>query len=93
MKWVLAGVAAGTVSALYLAYAYHPLQLQGAIHAVIFASGLIAGYFAKALTAKKAGLYVAGALPVHLAIHFLIIGDLAQLMGVSHLLLSATSLP
>lgn len=92
MKWVLAGVAAGTASALYLAATYHPLLLHGTIHAVIFASGLIAGYFAKALTAKKAELYVAGALPVHLAIHFLVIGDLAQLIGVSHLL-NLASLP
>lgn len=92
MKWVLAGVAAGTASALYLAVTYHPLLLHGTIHAVIFASGLIAGYLANALTAKKAGAYVAGALPVHLAIHFLVIGDLAQLIGVSHLL-NLTSLP
>jgi hypothetical protein len=94
---VLAGVAAGAASALYLAsFTYHPpllLLLHGTIHAAIFASGLIAGYFAKALTAKKAGLYVAGALPVHIAIHFTVIGDLAQLMiGVSHLL-NFASLP
>lgn len=93
MKWVLAGIAAGTASALYLAYNYHPILLQGTIHAIIFASGLIVAYFAKMLTAKKAGLYVAGALPVHLAIHFLVIGDLAQLIGVSHLLLNLESLP
>jgi hypothetical protein len=93
MKWVLAGIAAGTASALYLAYNYHPILLQGTIHAIIFASGLIAAYFAKALTAKKAGLYVAGALPVHLGIHFVVIGDLAQLIGVSHLLLNLESLP
>ncbi|MEO9295649.1 MAG: hypothetical protein ABI347_08630 [Nitrososphaera sp.] len=93
-KWVLAGIAAGAASALYLAFTYHPLLLHGTIHAAIFASGLIAGYFAKVLTVKKAGLYVAGALPVHLAIHFTIIGDLAQLLttGVSHLL-NFVSLP
>ena len=92
MKWMLAGVAAGTASALYLAFTYHPLLLHGTIHAVIFASGLIAGYVTNTLTARKAGLYVAGALPVHLAIHFLVIGDLAQLIGVSHVL-NFASLP
>jgi hypothetical protein len=84
-RWALYGIAAGVASALYLAYTYHPLLLHGAIHAAIFASGLIAGYFAKTLTAKKALYYVAGALPVHLAIHFVVIRDL-QLTGVSHLL-------
>jgi hypothetical protein len=34
-------------------------------------------YFTKTLTAKKAGWYVAGALPVHLAIHFVVIKDLS----------------
>lgn len=82
--WALYGIAAGAASALYLAYTYHPLLLHGTIHAAIFASGLIGAYFAKTLTAKKAGYYVAGALPVHLAIHFIVIRDL-QLTGVSHL--------
>jgi hypothetical protein len=91
--YILAGIAAGAASALYLAYNYHPLLLNGAIHAAIFASGLVAMYFAKRLTAKSAGWYVAGALPVHLAIHFVIIGDLAQLIGVSHILLNFLSLP
>jgi hypothetical protein len=91
--YILAGIAAGAASALYLAYNYHPLVLNGAIHAAIFASGLVAMYFAKRLTAKSAGWYVAGALPVHLAIHFVIIGDLAQLIGVSHILLNFLSLP
>ncbi len=85
IKWMIAGIAAGAASALYLAYTYHPILLHGAIHAAIFASGLIGAYFAKSLTAKKAGYYVAGALPVHLAIHFVIIRDL-QFTGVSHLL-------
>ncbi|HEU4605079.1 MAG TPA: hypothetical protein VFS46_02455 [Nitrososphaera sp.] len=74
--YLLIGIAAGVASALYLAYNYHPLLLNGAIHAAIFASGLVAMYFTKKLTAKSAGWYLAGALPVHLAIHFLIIGDL-----------------
>jgi hypothetical protein len=92
--WVLAlGVAAGTASALYLAYNYHPILMNGAIHAVIFASGLIALFFAKRLTAKIAGVYLAGALPVHLAIHFVVIRDLSQLIGVSHILLNFGSLP
>lgn len=92
--WALAaGVAAGAASALYFAYNYHPILVHGPIHAAIFASGLVAIYFAKRLTAKKVGWYVAGALPVHLAIHFFIIRDLAHLVGVSHILLNFWSLP
>ena len=92
--WVLAaGIAAGTVSALYLAYNYQPILLNGAIHAAIFASGLVAMYLARKLTAKMAGWYVAGALPVHSAIHFVVIRDLNQLIGVSHFLLNFSSLP
>lgn len=91
--YLLIGIAAGAASAFYLAYNYHPLLLNGAVHAAIFASGLVAMYFAKKLTAKSAGWYVAGALPVHLAIHFVVIRDLAQLMGVSHILLNFLSLP
>jgi hypothetical protein len=45
------------------------------------------------LNVRTIGLYLAGALPVHLAIHFTIIGDLAQLIGVSHILLNFLSLP
>lgn len=74
--YLLIGIAAGVASALYLAYNYHPLLLNGAIHAAIFGSGLVAMYFAKKLSTKSAGWYVAGALPVHLAIHFMVIGDL-----------------
>lgn len=91
--YLLIGIAAGVASALYLAYNYQPLLLNGAIHAAIFASGLVAMHFAKRLTAKNAGWYLAGALPMHLAIHFVIIGDLAQLIGVSHALLNFLSLP
>ena len=92
--WVFAlGIAAGSASAMYLAYNYQPILLNGAIHAVIFSSGLVAMYFAKKLTAKTAGWYIAGALPVHLAIHFVIIRDLAQLMGVSHFSLNFGSFP
>ncbi len=94
IMFLLAGVAAGAASALYLAYNYHPLLLNGAIHAAIFASGLVAIYFAtKKLDVKSAGWYLLGALPVHLAIHFTVIGDLAQLTGVSHALLNFLSLP
>ena len=91
--YLLAGLAAGIGSALYLFYNYHPLLLNGAVHAAIFATGLVAMYFAKRLNAKSAGWYLAGALPVHLAIHFVIIRDLVQLMGVSHILLNFLSLP
>jgi hypothetical protein len=93
LRYLLAGIALGAASALYLEYYYDPILLNGAIHAAIFASGLAAMYFAKKLTARSAGWYLAGALPVHLAIHFTIIGDLTQLMGVSHILLNFLSLP
>jgi hypothetical protein len=91
--FLLTGIAAGAASALYFAYNYHPISLNGTIHAAIFASGLVAMFFAKRLTARAAGWYLVGALPVHLAIHFTMIGDLAQLMGVSHALLNFLSLP
>jgi len=91
--YLLIGIAAGAASALYFAYNYHPILINGTIHAGIFASGLVAMYFAKRLTARTAGWYLAGALPVHLAIHFMMIGDLAQLTGVSHILLNFLSLP
>jgi len=91
--FLVIGIAAGVASAVYLAYNYHPLLLNGVIHAGIFASGLVVMYFTQKLTARSAGWYLAGALPVHLAIHFTIIGDLAQLIGVSHALLNFLSLP
>lgn len=47
LTYLLIRVAAGVASALYLAYNYHPLLLNGAIHAAIFSSGLVAMYFAK----------------------------------------------
>jgi hypothetical protein len=50
-------------------------------------------YFVKKLNVHNIGLYLAGALPVHFAIHFMIIGYLAQLMSVSHFLLNFLSLP
>lgn len=76
MIYLLVGVAAGVASALYLAYNYHPLLLNGTIHAGIFGSGLVAMHFAKKLNVRTTGWYLAGALPVHLAIHFLVIRDL-----------------
>jgi hypothetical protein len=91
--FLLAGIAAGVTSALYLFYNYQPILLNGAVHAAIFGSGLVVMYFAKRLTARTAGWYLVGALPVHLAIHFVIIGDLAQLTDVSHALLNFLSLP
>ncbi len=90
---LLAGLAAGTVSGFYFAFYYHPVLLNGTIHAAIFGSGLAGMLIARKLTASKAGWYIAGALPIHLAIHFLVIGDLAQLMGVSHILLNFASSP
>jgi hypothetical protein len=90
---LLLGIAAGTTSAIYLVYNYHPLLLNGTIHAAIFASGLIGMRFARKLTAEAAGWYLAGALPVHLAVHLMIIGDLSQSTGVSHILLNFLSFP
>ena len=91
--FLIAGAVGGATSAFYLAYNYHPLLVNGAIHGGIFVSPLVAMYFVKKLNVRTIGLYLAGALPVHLAIHFTIIGDLAQLIGVSHLLLNFLSLP
>ncbi len=91
--FLIAGAVGGATSAFYLAYNYHPLLLNGTIHGGIFVSPLIAMYFIKKLNMRTGGLYLAGALPVHLAIHFTIIGDLAQLIGVSHILLNFLSLP
>ena len=91
IRYVLAGIGAGTASAFYLYFTYHPLLIHGFVHAAIFAAGIIAMLVTGTLTAKKAGAYVAGALPVHLAIHFLVIGDL-QLIGVSQFL-NFSSLP
>ena len=91
--FLIVGAAGGAASAFYLAYNYHPLLLNGAIHGGIFVSPLVAMYFVKKLNVRTTGLYLAGALPVHLAIHFMIIGDLAQLIGVSHILLNFLSLP
>lgn len=93
IKYVLAGIAAGAASATYLAFYYQPILLNGAIHAAIFSSGLVIMYLAKSLTAKKAGAYMSGALPVHLAIHFVVIRDLLQLIGASHWLLNFPFLP
>ena len=91
--FLIAGAVGGATSAFYLAYNYHPLLVNGAIHGGIFVSPLVAMYFVKKLNVRTIGLYLAGALPVHLAIHFTLIGDLAQLIGVSHILLNFLSLP
>jgi hypothetical protein len=91
--FLIVGIVGGATSAFYLAYNYYPLLLNGAIHGGIFVSPLVAMYFIKKLNVRTSGLYLAGALPVHLAIHFTIIGDLGQLIGVSHILLNFVSLP
>ena len=91
--FLIAGAVGGATNAVYLAYNYHPLLVNGAIHGGIFVSPLVAMYFVKKLNVRTIGLYLAGALPVHLAIHFTIIGDLGQLIGVSHILLNFLSLP
>jgi ABC-type thiamin/hydroxymethylpyrimidine transport system permease subunit len=91
--FLIIGTVGGATSAFYLAHNYHPLLVNGVIHGGIFISPLIAMYFVKKLNVRTTGLYLAGALPVHLAIHFTIIGDLAQLIGVSHILLNFLSLP
>lgn len=91
--FLIVGAVGGANSAFYLAYNYHPLLLNGVIHGGIFVSPLVAMYFVKKLNMRTSGLYLAGALPVHLAMHFTIIGDLAQLIGVSHILLNFLFLP
>jgi hypothetical protein len=91
--FLILGTVRGATSALYLVYNYHPLLLNGMVHGGIFISLLVPMYFVKKLNVRNTGLYLAGALPVHLAIHFIIIKDLAQLMGVSHFLLNFLSLP
>jgi hypothetical protein len=91
--FLIVGAVGGATSAFYLAYNYHPLLVNGAIHGGIFVSPLVAMYFVKKLNVRTTGLYLAGALPVHLAIHFIIMGDLVQLIGVSHILLNFLSLP
>jgi ABC-type thiamin/hydroxymethylpyrimidine transport system permease subunit len=91
--FLIAGAVGGATSAFYLAYNYRPLLVNGVIHGGIFVSPLVAMYFVKKLNVRTIGLYLAGALPVHLAIHFTIIGDLGQLIGVSHILLNFLSLP
>lgn len=92
IRYVLAGFGAGAASAFYLYFTYHPLLVHGALHAAIFASGIIAMLITGTLTARRVGAYIAGALPVHLAIHFFIIGDLHQFTGVSQFL-NLSSLP
>jgi hypothetical protein len=91
--FLIVGVVGGAASALYLTYNYHPVLLNGVIHGGIFVSPLVSMYFVKKLNVRTAGWYLAGALPVHLAIHFTLIGDLGQLIGVSHNLLNFLSLP
>jgi len=42
LRYLLMGIAAEVVIAFYLVYNYQPILLKGAIHAGIFASGLVA---------------------------------------------------
>ena len=94
LLYAAAGVAAGAASATYLVFYYQPILLNGAIHAGIFASGLVAiAAFKHKFDRTMLGWYLAGALPVHLAIHFVVIRDLAHLIGVSHMGLYLLSFP
>ncbi len=52
--FLIAGIAGGATSALYLAYNYHPFLLNGAIHGEIFVSPLVAMYFIKKLNMRTA---------------------------------------
>ena len=63
LMFLIAGAVGGATSAFYLAYNYHPLLLNGAIHGGIFVSPLVAMYFVKKLNVRTTGLYLAGALP------------------------------
>ena len=56
MIFLLIGIAAGVASALYLAYNYHPVLLNGVIHAGIFASGACSNVSCKEIDSTKCQL-------------------------------------
>jgi hypothetical protein len=82
LAFLLAGIASGFTSAMYLYFNYEPVLLQLPIHAVIF----IAGYFLlrrfllvpkfSVKDWKPLSIYLIGALPIHLTIHALLIKDI-----------------
>jgi len=82
LQFLLAGVASGFASAMYLYFNYEPILLQLSIHAAIF----MAGYFLlrRFLHATKfstkywkpLSIYLIGALPLHLTIHATLIKNI-----------------
>jgi len=82
LQFLLAGIASGFASALYLYINYEPILLQLPAHAAIF----MAGYFLlrRFLHIAKFGskdwkplsIYLVGALPLHLTMHVMLIKDI-----------------
>ena len=90
----LAALAAGAARCIIPVYNYHPLLVNGVIHSGILVSVLVVMHFVKKIECMCWWtICMVGVLPVHLAINFAIIGNLAQLMDVSHILLNFLSLP
>lgn len=80
--FLLAGIASGLASAVYLYFNYQPAFIQLPIHGAMF----VAAYLLLSLALrtgrsaghrKLLGAYLIGALPPHLAIHALLIGDIS----------------
>ncbi|MCS7141210.1 MAG: hypothetical protein NZ888_03375 [Candidatus Nitrosocaldus sp.] len=78
---LISGTISGLASALYLYINSEPYAIQLAVHALILISGYIV-YKMKIYTATKGiALYMACALPSHLAIHILLIGDITTALS------------
>jgi len=79
--FLLAGIASGFASAIYLYFNYEPVLLQLPIHVAIF----MTGYFLlrrflpvpkfNIKDWKPLSIYLIGALPIHLTIHATVIKD------------------
>lgn len=80
IQFLLAGIASGFASAMYLYTNYEPVSLQLPVHAIIFMAGyfllLRFQHFAKLKDWKLLGIYLVGALPLHLTIHATLIKDI-----------------
>lgn len=73
------GIVSGMASALYLHFNREPLLLQLTVHGLIFASGYIILYKKVKVNnhTKSIVVYMAGALPLHILIHIIMIRDVA----------------
>lgn len=72
---LIAGIAGGATSALYLAYNYPPITAKWCNTWRNFCfTACRHMFFIEKLNMHAAGLYLAAALPAHLAIHFTTIG-------------------